>query len=318
MFSMYTRIKEATPLDKKDMRNICLILAIVTVMIMTITDAINKGRYKLLPGPMSRHRDAIAVAISLVAYGQWHGYASYRKVNHELLVHGLSVQEVDLERVGAVNYFEVMTSSDRLQTAMTAAANLDDPTSDGMYFMQDEKGIALLFILAFALFGITTSSLFFAYMLLFSCSILIGCLTFYKRTEVLFMLLAVVCCHFMLVRAISALPMQDINIIYGNRFLGTLGSVPILYLASLLWFRTPANIALMIGASAQVILLCVVNLARTSTLSLVLSLTLLWVLSWLKYVCNHQKQSMPPYSLAHGYTLSRFDRRELFSQPVCA
>src|SRR5688572_11628168 len=77
---------------------------------MTWIQGLSVGADQVFPGPMNRHRDAVAIALTLTAYGEWHGYASFRKVVRALNDSGLSIQPEDVAQTGMKNYFEVMRS----------------------------------------------------------------------------------------------------------------------------------------------------------------------------------------------------------------
>lgn len=62
---------------------------IALTLLYTAVDGFRTGWSGWLPGSMSRHRDAVAVAITAVAYGKWQGYASYHSVNRTLRESGL-------------------------------------------------------------------------------------------------------------------------------------------------------------------------------------------------------------------------------------
>jgi hypothetical protein len=205
---------------RKITTQLLLIVLVVFVLFYTAVDGARAGWNEWLPGSMSRHRDAVAVAITAVEYGKWQGYASYRTVNRNLLEHGLSVQEEDVARVGATHYFDVMTDLKRLNIALKAASMLDAPETEGMYYSQDEKGMAVFYIIAFAVFGISSSSWYWLYIALYSFSVLTACIAFRNRSEILLFFLAVVCVHLFIADLLPTLPRQDINVINGNRFLG--------------------------------------------------------------------------------------------------
>ncbi len=194
---------------------------------------------------MSRHRDAVAVAVTAVVYGKWQGYASYRAVNRALRENGLSGQKEDLARVGATSYFDVMTDPKRLDAALAAASMLDAPASGGMYYSQDEKGMAAFYTLSFALFGVSAASWYWLYFTLYALSVLTACVAFRQRNEVLFFFLAVVCAHALLAHLLPTIPRQDINVVHGNRFLGIMASVAIFHLMFLILQRTrPTGVSL--------------------------------------------------------------------------
>jgi hypothetical protein len=219
----------------------------------------------------------VAVAITVVAHGEWQGYGSYRAVNRALLEHGLSTHDKDLARLGVKHYFEVMTDSARFGAALRAASTLRNPASEGIYYSQDEKGMAAFYVAAFALFGIAPSSLFWLYLSLYAAAMAVACAAFRRDAAVLFFLLAVACVHALVAMLLPRIPPQDINVIYGNRFIGLLAVVPMFHLMFLLLQRTRASPWQVAGALFQTAIIFLVVNARTSAAWLLIAVMLLWL-----------------------------------------
>lgn len=241
-----------------------LALLLILAVLMTWMHGLSAPWRDHLPGPMSRHRDAIAVAITYAQYGAWEGYASYHSVNRVLREGGLSTQAADLAPLGATHYFDTMTDPDRLQAALDRATSLADPGAEGMFFMQDERGMALFFLAAFVLFGITISSWMTLYLCLVTGAVALFGVTFRRHTALLSVLLAMVLSHHAVMLILPEKPPLDISLIHGNRFLGILGLIPALHLACLLVMRTPLRAGTLLAACAQMLLLLAVVNARTS------------------------------------------------------
>jgi hypothetical protein len=286
---------------------LCALIA--CVLAYTAFEGVRGGWYRWLPGSMSRHRDAVAVAITAIGYGEWRGYASYRKVNRILREHGLSVQKQDLITVGASHYFEVMTDPVRLSAALNAASRLDDPASDGMFYMQDEKGMAIFYLLAFALLGITSSSWFWCYLLIYSSSALVACAAFYRRGEVLFLILAAVCANAAVARLLTTLPRVDINIIDGNRFIGVMAILALFHLMLIAIYRVQPTLWQVAAAVFQTVIICLTVNARTSAVWLPISMLFLWILLWFVWLvwgvkagpCRRRPVSWPVVVLGLGF-----------------
>ena len=253
---------------------------ILCVLLSTALEGVHSGWYRWLPGSMSRHRDSVAVAITTVAYGKWQGYASYRKVNRVLREFGLSVQKEDILRVGAADYFDVMTDPIRLDAALKAASTLEDPASEGMFYMQDEKGMAIFYIVAFALFGFSSSSWYWCYLLILSSSALVACAAFKRRSEVLFLLLAAVSANAAVARVLPTLPRIDINVIDGNRFIGIMASLAMFHLMLLAIYRVRPRFWQVVAAAFQTVIICLAVNARTSAAWLPISVAFLWGVLW--------------------------------------
>src|SRR6185503_11594176 len=191
---------------------LALCALILVVLLHTAGEGVWSGWNGWMPGPMSRSRYAQAVAVTAVAYGKWQGYASYRRVNRTLLEQGLSVQKKDLSKIWATHYFDVMTDPKRQDSALRAASALETPEAEGMFYAQDEKGMAALYTLSFAVFGISSTSWYWFYILLYSASVFVAVAAFRKRNDALFLILALVCAHSIVAQMLPVLPRQDITL----------------------------------------------------------------------------------------------------------
>ena len=273
-------VGDSPPIRGCALRRWVLLVLIGALLVLTLAKAVSAGLHARLPGSMSRHRDSMAVAITLVRYGTWDGYSSFRLVNQTLREAGLSVQKEDVRAVGATHYFDVMSDHERLDAALDRAVSIADPAAGGMFYMQDEKGMALLFILAFALFGIASTSLFYLYMLLLAGSVLLIAIVFRHQLEVLFFLLLVVCVHYAMMLILPATPRQDINLIQGNRFLSILGLVPMFHLMLALLYRLPPLPGTLATAALQMLLLVLIVNARSSAAWLLFAVIALATVLW--------------------------------------
>ena len=258
--------------------------ALIALMLLYMAfDGIRAGWYEWLPGVMSRHRDAAAIAITAVAYGKWQGYASYRSVNRTLREHGLSANKKDLDRAGVAHYFDVMTDPVGLGAALTAASTLAAPEAEGMYFPQDEKGMAVFYTISYAFFGIFPASWYWLYISLYALSLLIACVAFYKRNEILFFLLVVVYVHALVAGLLPSIPRQDINVIHGNRFIGTMAMVAMFHLMFLIALRIRPTVGQVSAAIFQAGIIFLAVNARTSAMWLPIAIILFWaglLLGW--------------------------------------
>ena len=256
------------------------VVLIIIVLLYTAGEGVWTGWSGWIPGAMSRSRDAQAVAITAVAYGKWQGYASYRSVNRTLREQGLSVQEQDLAKVGATHYFEVMTDSKRQDAALRAASTLNAPGSEGMFYAQDEKGMAALYTLSFAVFGISPTSWYWLDVLLYATSVFVACAAFRKRNDALVLVLALVCTHAIVAQLLPALPRQDITLINSNRFLGIMASVAMCHLMLLMLLRNPPTIGQVSASAFQMGAIGLAVNARTSVAWVPISIALLWIVLW--------------------------------------
>lgn len=262
---------------------------IVLVLIYTILQGVWSGWANWHPGSMSRHRDAQAVAITAVAYGTWDGYASYRKVIRTLLEQGLSVQKEDLAPIGATHYFDVMTNPKQLDTALTIASQLPTPADEGLYFSQDEKGMAAFYILSYAIFGISPTSWYWFYVSLYSLSLLTACLTFRRNGALLFFFFVVACAHALVAQMLPEISRQDINVIHGNRFLGIMASVPLFHLMFLAIQRAQWTAWGIAAAALQTSIICLVINARTSAAWIVIAMGVFWASLWVTWLVRRSR-----------------------------
>jgi hypothetical protein len=273
-------------------RRVALVTLIAAMVLVTLYDGIARGLHTILPGGMSRSRDSMAVAISFVRYGLWDGYASYRLVNKAMRDNGLSVHRDELAQIGVDFYFDVMLDPALLRRALDAATSLPDPAADGMFYMQDEKGLAVLYLLAFSLFGVAPESLFFLYMLLLSVALALAVLTFWARFEVLLFFLVYACMHYATMLILPEMPRQDINVIQGSRYLGILASVPMFHVMFLLLYRIRPTLLTVSAALGQVLVLVLMVNARTSVYWTLLAIGLLSVIVLLHLLVNARWQSL--------------------------
>jgi hypothetical protein len=276
-----------------------LLALIVALLAYTASQGVGEGWYRWMPGPMSRHRDAVAVAITKVVYGQWHGYASYRAVNHSLYDHGMSVQPEIAARVGSPSYFDVISTPRLVDAALRAATKLPQPAAEGWYYSQDEKGMAVLYIIAFYLFGVSSSSLYWLYIIIYSLSIILACVIFRHRIDLLFFFVMLICAHDFIAKMIPAMPRGDVSVIYGNRFLGMLASVPGVFLMFLLLDRSRFRLGVFLVAGWQILVLFLAINARTTTEWLPISVIGLWsglLIAWAFRRRQPNNDSIRPYA----------------------
>ncbi len=287
--------------DSRDAGSSRLILCflILIVLFYTAMDGVWSGWDKWLPGPMSRTRDAEAVGITAIAYGEWRGYASYRAVNKALFDSGLNVHQDRLNKLGVKHYLDVMIDPHRLEAGLRSASTLSAPEAAGMYYAQDENGLALFYVAAFALFGITSASWYWLYMSLYAVSVLTACIAFRRRANVVFFLLVVVCAHALVSHLLPTLPRDDVNLIHAGRFLGIMASVAMFHLMFLLVGRDSPRASALLAAVFQALIICMVINARTSAAWIPIAIALLWGALWVKWVfwslANQERGQKPTF-----------------------
>ena len=274
-------------------------LILATILIIPI-DGIFGGWYQWLPGTMSRVRDAEAVAISAVSYGKWLGYGSYYSVNKALLDEGLNVNPQDSS---LPSYFIVMERPDLLKKGLDRASRLSNPEAEGIYFSQDENGFALLYIAAFKIFGVSTSSWFWLYLIIYASSIIVACITFRKNPPILMFILVLSIANSALAHLMPSLPKDDVLLIHGSRFLGVMSAVAMFHIMFLFLYRFRPSSFIVLGAFFQVFIIFLVINARTSAAWIPLSIALLWLILWFLYLKKAilKPISWPIFLIALGF-----------------
>lgn len=246
------------------LRNGLLIFLAFVMLGLTLVEGIRIGADKVLPGPMQRHRDAIAIALTYVQYGKWLGYASYKKINQTLNDNGLNIQDDEVKPLGYKNYFDVMRHPEALDRAITAAASLKDVDSDGLYYLDaNEKGMAIYYIISFLIFGEHVAGFFYLYVLLLAISVGIYALTFRRSTVPLLFLVAALTTHFVVVLLCQGLE-GDVSVIHGSRFVSSLSILGMFQLMFLSQCRERPGLMVVLGTSLQVLILVLLLNARTT------------------------------------------------------
>ena len=222
------------------MRNLILAVLVLITTSLSWFIGVNIGADETLPGPMNRHRDSIATAISFIAYGEWNGGASLKNVVTSLNNSGLSIDPNNVAKWGYKNYSEIMRSPEALNRIFESAMNLNDPYSGGLYYQNDEKGMSYFYIFAFMIFGVKIASLFKAYFLIFAISVLFFTVAYIKNVKILLFLLTILSAHTVLIEICQLLE-PDINAIHSGRFMPSLGLIPTMHIAILMGFQKKLN-----------------------------------------------------------------------------
>jgi len=246
--------------------SLLLFILMLIVVGITIHEASAKRLDGQLPGPMARHRDAMAIAISYVQFNHWDGYSSLRAVNRTLVESGMSLRPEDSMRVGVKDYFEFMRKPNLVNLAIEEAIELKDPLSDGAFFMQDEKGMVPLYILSFKLFGVEGTSLFKGHISLVLFSLSLAFLTFWRTPWAVFIFLVWACMNLAMMLTLGDQSGVDVNLIQGDRFTGILALVPTLHIVLLMVLRFSPKPYIVLLTLLQGVLLTLLFIARITTL----------------------------------------------------
>ena len=247
------------------LRTVFAILLVAACIAAAWIEGIRAGADKVLPGPMNRHRDAIAIAMTWTAYGDWHGYAAYKRIVQTLNDAGLSIHSDKVTHTGLRDYFEVMRAPKVLDAALARAASVENVEAGGLYFLNDEKGMSLFYALAFKLFGHQVASFFHTYMGLLSLAAFAFFAAFWRRQEALFVLVCVLLAEGAIIVVCQHLE-PDVNAIHSGRFLAALSAIPALHLLLLMVYRERFSLAQFAAALVQTLLLIFVLNARGSAI----------------------------------------------------
>lgn len=197
---------------------------------------------------------AMSVAISEMEYGIT-GYSGYAKVFKFF---------EPLWAQAFVNHISLANIQDEFNTAIEKSLNIEDPSSDGIHFMYGRNvALADYIKLAFTIFGYEVNSLFYLYFLLFTISVVVFLSAFYKRSDLLYILLLVVCSHFVILMAVPFVGGVDLCVA-SSRFYPVLTVVPTLHLAFLILRKHKKKAVWVLGASLQALILAFVIIIRTS------------------------------------------------------
>jgi len=260
----------ATHLPSPHRRGIVAALVFIFLALTTI-EGWRHGADETLPGPMTRHRDATAIAISMLFFDNWLGFSALRSVVNALNRGGLAIHSEDASIAGVDSYFDALRDPNVVNAAFASAVAVaesapENITDDDLYFIfNDDFGLSIFYALAFKIFGVSVSSLFYFYMLVFTCSIL--CFFICHRNDhyaILLMFLWMLA-HICMIRVISGLPL-DVHTIHGNRFLAFLSITSLFHLAWLICRNHAITVVGVLGAVVQILILLLAIASRSSVL----------------------------------------------------
>lgn len=246
-------------------RNIALVMLMIGTLTYTLIAGRDIGADARFPGPMVRHRDSAAIAITYLHYDRWFGYASYTKINKRLNDLGMSLEGEVWKKYGG-GMLDLMQRPETMDAALAGALQVTDPAAEGLYFIDsDEKGMSLFYIFCFALFGYKIAGFFYGYLVLLTASTVLYCFAFFRRADLLFVGLAVLAAHFAAVLVCQQLE-PDVNVIHSSRFIGLVTMLASLHLSLLVATRERLSFGTLLPALGQVMLLSLVIIARNSAL----------------------------------------------------
>jgi hypothetical protein len=227
----------------------------------------------VLPGALARHRDAMAIAISMLRFGTG-GYASVAEITETLDREGMSYGHCKLG-------LQVFDNEALLNRALRTAAHVAVEDPGRLYFMDaHEKGLSLYYLLCFALFGIRIQSLFYGFVFIMAVSVLAFIGQFRARPSAMVGLLALCLSMVVSVRVIQVLE-PDVNAIHSSRYLPLLNVIPVLHLLLAALYREPLR-PLSVGlAAVQVCIIDLVLFSRSSGFWLIIAFAMVLGGGWL-------------------------------------
>jgi hypothetical protein len=245
-----------------------LVLCAFALCALTVWEGVRVGADRTLPGSLGRHSNAFAVSISCLSYGHCWGYTSLSSVNKTLFDAGLNYSRVGTD---PVTFYH---DASLINKALERAATIRDPGGAIESMGPHEKGLAFFYTLSMALFGIKLSSLFYGFMLVFSVTVGLFVLAFYRDLLAMASLAATCCAMYLIVPVLQGLS-PDVNAIHSSRYLPLLGIVPVLHVLMLFERGEIRPLQVILGA-AQAIVLFFVIFSRLSGLWMAAGLAL-WI-----------------------------------------
>lgn len=209
-----------------------------------------KNMHNTLPEALSRHINSMGVAISELEYGS-SGYRGYQKVDDIL----------EIEKIDSKDGSKAFFVSDK---TFAKALNIDDAASGGEYcLLTDDKGLVTYYKLAFKIFGYRLSSFFYLYFSLLTLSVVIFFVTFYRRFDLLNVLILFLCGHFVVMAAAPVVGL-DLQTVHNARFIPVLAILPAIYIALLILGKHRINKTIMFYTLLQAGLLILAVHVRSS------------------------------------------------------
>jgi len=206
-------------------RSVLLVLCALALCALTVWEGIRVGADRTLPGALARHVNGLAVAISCLSYDHCRGYTSLRSVDQVLYDEGLNYSRADVPS----QYVGLLHDAELINQALERAASIPEPGTAVNSMGPHEKGLALFYTLSMGVFGIQLSSLFYGFMLVFTVTVGLFAVAFYRDHLALASLVAACCAMYLIVPVVQGLS-PDVNAVHGSRYLPLLGIVPVLHL----------------------------------------------------------------------------------------
>jgi hypothetical protein len=252
-------------------RSALLLLLALALCSLTVWEGIRVGADRTLPGALARHVKGLAIAISCLSYGHCHGYTSLRSVDQALYDAGLNYENYAKLQFAPVDLYHDVSLINR---ALNLVSSIPNPGTAVNSMGPHEKGLALFYTLSMAVFGIQLSSLFYGFMLVFTVTVGLFAVAFYRDHLALASLVAACCAMYLIVPVVQGLS-PDVNAVHGSRYLPLLGIVPVLHLL-ILFERGQISSLQVVIAAVQATILFFVMFSRLSGVWMVAGLGL-WI-----------------------------------------
>jgi hypothetical protein len=183
------------------------------------------------------------------------------------------------------DYVAFLHDANLINQALERAASIPEPGTAVNSMGPHEKGLAFFYTLSMALFGIKLSSLFYGFMLVFSVTVGLFAVAFYRDLLAMASLVAACCAMYLIVPVLQGLS-PDVNAVHSSRYLPLLGIVPVLHLL-MLSERGEMKPLQVVIAAAQTSILFFVMFSRLSGLWMVAGLGL-WIAGRIavSMICN--------------------------------
>lgn len=193
------------------------------------------SQYKKTP-VVYAHMLGMSIAISNMEYGLTE-YRGYKKI-----------QQLFTPFYRKYGY---ATDFSQINEAIEKALKVNNVESEGMHLMSNDMGIVDFYRLGFRIFGYTAESTFYLFHMLFGLSVIAFMVTFFKRHELLFILLLFVCSYLVVIQT----PELKIESLTDARFYTILTLLPSFYLALLFLRKRRFDIIALAGSIVQVFIL---------------------------------------------------------------
>jgi hypothetical protein len=239
-----------------------LVLGLLILIVLTSAFIIT-SQYKKTP-VVYAHMLGMSIAISDMEYGLTE-YRGYNKIGQML--------------VPFYRKYGYATDFSKINDAINKVLNVDDVTSEGIHLMSNDIGIVDWYRLGFRIFGYKAESTFYLYHSLFALSVLVFMITFYKRDELLYILLLFSCSYLVIVQT----PELVIESLTLARFYPILTLLPAFYISLLILRKRNLDIITFIGSIIQTFILVFAVHGRSPglcQLGFLISLTFILISFW--------------------------------------